>query len=195
MTGAGGLSTTATSFDYVNTDTHTDLGAAAPINAGDYSVTATYAGDANHTSSVSSVVNFTISNAPLAAKNVSGATIYALPGQSTGLVIVATFTDPQNVLDSTAPPYAYGATIVWGDGSPNTTVTTTADSAGEQIVFNWATGLWDVLASHTYATVPPTTAQPTVTVSNGISGSPASQAVNLTVRTRLYTVTPTSTAR
>ena len=63
VTGAGGLSTTATSFDYLNTDTGADLGAAAPINAGDYSVTATYAGDANHNSSSSSAVAFTISKA------------------------------------------------------------------------------------------------------------------------------------
>ena len=63
VTGAGGLSTTATSFDYYDTDTSTDLGSTAPINAGHYTVTATYDGDANHLGSTSGAVPFIIGQA------------------------------------------------------------------------------------------------------------------------------------
>ena len=63
VTGAGGLSTTASSLDYYDTSTSTDLGTAAPSAAGDYTVTATYTGDANHTSSASSPLAFTIAQA------------------------------------------------------------------------------------------------------------------------------------
>ena len=63
MTGAGGLSATASSLDYYDTSTSTDLGTVAPSAAGDYTVTATYTGDANHTSSASSSLAFTIAQA------------------------------------------------------------------------------------------------------------------------------------
>lgn len=62
VTGAGGLSTVADSLDYHNTDTSTDLGSTAPIDAGHYTVIATYNGNANHTGS-SSAVSFTIAKA------------------------------------------------------------------------------------------------------------------------------------
>ena len=60
VTGADGLSTVASSFDYFDTDTSIDLGSTAPIHAGHYTVTAFYEGDANHASSISSPVTFTI---------------------------------------------------------------------------------------------------------------------------------------
>ena len=66
IAGAGGLNDSSVNdvtLDYVNTDTNTDLGSSAPTNAGDYSVTATYAGDANHTGSSSDAVDFTIAQA------------------------------------------------------------------------------------------------------------------------------------
>ena len=50
VTGVG-LNTTATSLDYYDTDTNTDLGSNAPINAGHYTVTATYAGNVNYSPS------------------------------------------------------------------------------------------------------------------------------------------------
>ena len=49
-------------FDYFNTDTDTDLGSIAPVSAGDYIVTATYAGDSYHDGSSASTA-FTIAKA------------------------------------------------------------------------------------------------------------------------------------
>ena len=63
VTGVVGLSTTASSLDYYDVSTSTDLGAVAPSAAGDYTVTASYTGDANHASSASSPLAFTISRA------------------------------------------------------------------------------------------------------------------------------------
>ena len=66
ITGAGGLNDSNVNdvtLDDINTDTNTDLGSVAPTNAGDYSVTANYAGDANHTGSSSSAVDFAIGQA------------------------------------------------------------------------------------------------------------------------------------
>ena len=64
--GAGGLDDTDAgdfTFDYVNLDSSTDLGATAPSNVGNYSVTATYNGDSNHSGSTSSTVDFSITKA------------------------------------------------------------------------------------------------------------------------------------
>jgi hypothetical protein len=66
VTGAGGLSTAPSSFLYVGTgSTSYGLSATPPTNAGTYSVTATYAGDANHAGSSSAQTPFTIGQAPL----------------------------------------------------------------------------------------------------------------------------------
>ena len=73
VTGAGGLSTIASSLDYYDTDTSTDLGSNAPINAGHYTVTATYNGDANHLGSTSGALAFIIGQAN-ATVSVSGYT-------------------------------------------------------------------------------------------------------------------------
>ncbi len=64
-TGVGGLSTTAgITYSYVGTgETTYPASAAAPTNAGTYSVTATYAGGANHTGS-SATATVTINPAP-----------------------------------------------------------------------------------------------------------------------------------
>ncbi len=61
VTGAGTITGAAT-LDYYDVTTSTDMGTTAPINAGNYKVTATYAGDTNHTGSSDSV-NFTINKA------------------------------------------------------------------------------------------------------------------------------------
>jgi len=54
VTGAGGFITAPTSFSYVGTgSTKYGPSATAPTNAGTYTVTATYKGDANHTPSSS----------------------------------------------------------------------------------------------------------------------------------------------
>jgi hypothetical protein len=50
VTGAGTITGSPT-VNYYNNTTSTNLGSNAPINAGHYTVTATYAGDATHTSS------------------------------------------------------------------------------------------------------------------------------------------------
>jgi hypothetical protein len=63
VTGAGGLNAVASSLDYYDIDTSTDLGSTAPTNAGHYTVAATYNGDANHFGSSSGALAFTISQA------------------------------------------------------------------------------------------------------------------------------------
>jgi hypothetical protein len=65
VSGVGGLSTTASSFSYAGTGS-TSYGPTvnAPLNAGAYSVTATYNGDANHTGSMAATT-FTISSKTL----------------------------------------------------------------------------------------------------------------------------------
>ena len=66
VTGAGTISG-VTSLDYFDNTTSVDLGSTAPVNAGNYTVTATYAGDANHTGSNGSAT-FTVSPASSATR-------------------------------------------------------------------------------------------------------------------------------
>ncbi len=61
VTGYGTITGTA-SLDYYDDTTSTDMGTIAPVNAGSYTVTATYAGDANHNGSSASA-NFTVNKA------------------------------------------------------------------------------------------------------------------------------------
>src|SRR5262249_48054156 len=83
-TGVGGLDDTNPAdftFSYVGTGT-TSYGpsANAPTNAGSYTVTATYNGDANHTGSPSSPTPFTISPATLTIMPNAGVTkVYGAP--------------------------------------------------------------------------------------------------------------------
>ena len=61
VSGAGTI-TGAALLDYFDTTTNIDLGNNAPVNAGDYLVTASYAGDVNHTGSSASAA-FTVAQA------------------------------------------------------------------------------------------------------------------------------------
>jgi hypothetical protein len=63
VTGSGTITGSPT-VDYFNNTTGTDLGSTAPINAGNYTVTAVYAGDATHTGSTGTAT-FTIKKAAL----------------------------------------------------------------------------------------------------------------------------------
>ena len=67
----------------------------------------------------------------------TGVPVSAVPGVSTGNVVVATFTDPEGA----DPLAAYGATINWGDNQT---------SAGT-ITYNSTTGVFSVSGAHTYA--------------------------------------------
>jgi uncharacterized repeat protein (TIGR03803 family) len=66
VTGAGTITGSPT-LDYYDNTTATDLGANAPINAGHYTVTATYPGDATHTGSTGTAT-FDILKAALTVK-------------------------------------------------------------------------------------------------------------------------------
>jgi len=74
------LETVGLTLDYVNTNTNTDLGSTAPINAGDYKVTASFAGSADYlpaSSSTTFVIAQHATTTTLAASTPEGA-----PGQS-----------------------------------------------------------------------------------------------------------------
>ena len=100
VTGVVGLSTTASSLDYYDTSASTDLGTVAPIAAGDYTVTATYTGDANHSSSVSSPLAFTIAQA-------SSTTTVSDGGTYTGSALPATSSVTGAALSTTASSLDY----------------------------------------------------------------------------------------
>ena len=90
VSGAG-KTTGAPSLNYYNNTTATDLGTSAPSSAGDYTVTATYAGDLNHLGSSSSA-NFTIQAATLTyaanpASRLAGAANPSFNGSVTGFVL------------------------------------------------------------------------------------------------------------
>ena len=74
------------------------------------------------------------------------ATVPTLTANSSFSGALVTFTDG----DPSAPTSSYTAIINWGDGSGDTTVTTTA-STGGQIVANGGSG-FKVVGTHTYAT-------------------------------------------
>ena len=86
VTGAGGLSTTPTSFSYVGTG-GTTYGptSVAPTNAGAYTVTASYSGDANHTGSSSNALAFTISQ----ASSITPGSIYVLDPTAGGALTLS----------------------------------------------------------------------------------------------------------
>ena len=109
-TGAGGLNDTNSAdftFDYVNTDTILDLGPTAPTNVGDYSVTATYNGDANHSGSTSSPATFSIGTVAEELQDQG----FESPALGTGTY----------VLDPTGSPWTYsGGAGVTNNQSPFT---------------------------------------------------------------------------
>ena len=78
ITGAGGLddsNVNDVTLDYVNTDTNTDLGSTAPTNAGDYSVTADFAGSNDYAPATGSA-QFTITPALLEISAVTDSKSY-----------------------------------------------------------------------------------------------------------------------
>ena len=84
VTGAGKLSTTASSYLYTGTGGTTYNSSTAPTNVGTYNVTAAYSGDLNHTAS-SAAAAFTIGLATSTTTVVAG-------GSYTGSPVVATIT-------------------------------------------------------------------------------------------------------
>ena len=86
VTGAGGLSTTPTSFSYVGTGSTTyGPTSVAPTNAGTYTVTASYSSDANHTGSSSNALAFTISQ----ASSITPGSIYVLDPTAGGALTLS----------------------------------------------------------------------------------------------------------
>jgi hypothetical protein len=86
VTGAGGLNTTPTSFSYVGTDsTIYPATSVAPTNVGTYTVTASYAGDANHAGSMSVAVPFTIT---AVAVSITG-DVYVLNQSASGALTIS----------------------------------------------------------------------------------------------------------
>ena len=75
VTGVGGtiasFGSPLLSYAYYDVSTSTSLGSTAPTNAGNYTVTATFAGNSNYQAANSSAVAFTISAAPLTSAHVS----------------------------------------------------------------------------------------------------------------------------
>ncbi len=68
--------------------------------------------------------------------------VTAVEGSSTGVIAVASFSDPGNPNGTEAPPASYSATIDWGDASTPSTGIIVAQSGG----------MYLVTGSHTYAT-------------------------------------------
>jgi hypothetical protein len=85
VTGVGGLSVTPT-FTYVGTGTTVYAASTtAPTNAGTYTVTASYAGDANHTGGSIAAIPFTIAQAaPTLSVTDTGGVYNATPYNATG---------------------------------------------------------------------------------------------------------------
>jgi hypothetical protein len=78
----------------------------------------------------------------------SGTPTTVQEGDSTGNLLVATFTDTGNAPDEVNCAEHYVATINWGDGSSSTGTVTCEISTGE---LTFPTGIFDVTGSHTYA--------------------------------------------
>jgi len=79
----------------------------------------------------------------------SGTAATAQEGNTTGNILVATFTDTGNsFLTDVNCQEPYVATINWGDGSTSTGTVTCEKTSGE---IQFPTGVFDVTGSHTYA--------------------------------------------
>jgi uncharacterized repeat protein (TIGR03803 family) len=121
VTGAGGLSTTPT-FSFVGTGGTSYSGATAPTNVGTYAVTATYAGDANHTGNAATVA-FTITQAtPTLTVADAGGVYNALPYAATGT------TTGVNGTPLGSPTYRYYVSSDTSFSNPTTTAPTNVGS-------------------------------------------------------------------
>ncbi|MGH7174165.1 MAG: choice-of-anchor Q domain-containing protein, partial [Gemmataceae bacterium] len=129
---------------YIGTDTSgTSLGSTAPVNAGTYTVVATFTStDSNYTSGGTAQTTFTISPAPLSA---SGINISATAGAPFSGAL-ATFTNADPVGNAAS----YTAVINWGDGGSSIGV---ISGSGNTLT---------VSGSHTYATKGKETIQVTI---------------------------------
>jgi hypothetical protein len=121
-------------YDYQQLDANgnvvADLGNNAPVNAGSYRVTASFAGSTDYTSASASTT-FTISPAPLTATAVSVSAIAGAPFSG----IVADFTSTASM----GAASDFTAAINWGDGSTSNGVIGGSGST------------FTVIGSHTYA--------------------------------------------
>jgi hypothetical protein len=121
VTGAGGLSTTPT-FSFVGTGSTSYSSATAPTNAGTYAVTATYAGDANHTGNAATV-GFSIGQAtPTLSVTDTGGVYNALPYAATGT------TTGVNGTPLGSPTYRYYVSSDTSFSNPTTTAPTSVGS-------------------------------------------------------------------
>jgi CSLREA domain-containing protein len=121
VTGAGGLSTTPT-FSFTGTGGTTYSSATAPTNAGTYAVTATYAGDANHTGNTATV-GFTIAQAtPSISVTDTGGVYNALPYAAMGT------TTGVNGTPLGSPTYRYYLSSDTSFSNPTTTAPTDVGS-------------------------------------------------------------------
>jgi uncharacterized repeat protein (TIGR03803 family) len=87
VTGSGTI-TGSPAVDYFDNTTSTDLGSSAPINAGHYTATATYAGDATHTGR-SGTVTFDILKAASVVTVTGGTSIYDGDTHTGGSAVVS----------------------------------------------------------------------------------------------------------
>jgi RHS repeat-associated protein len=121
--------------------------------------------DANANPTTATNVSVTILDAPLVAG--PDTTLNAVKGESTGNVVIGTFTDTnpgaaQYDFNSANPSSDYTVTINWGDGSAQGTGT-----VQEAMVDGYPADGFQVLGSHTYATAGLFTIQYTVTDDGG----------------------------
>jgi hypothetical protein len=120
VTGAGGLSTTPTSFTYY--DANLQALAGVPVNAGTYTVVAHYAGDDNHPASDSSAGTIVINKATLTITANNDTKAYGTSKTFSGTAFTQTG-------------------LVPGDSITGVTLTSTGAAASE------AAGSYDVVAS------------------------------------------------
>jgi len=215
VTGAGTVTGSA-SLDYYDNTTRTDLGSTAPVNAGNYTVTATYAGDANHTGSnapatfvvnqaastttVASPLNpsvsgqditftATIGNASSTAAVPSGSVQFLVDGTNLGAPVTltgGTATSPSIFL-------AAGSHTVQGlfsDPAGNFTASNGTLAGGQVVNSLTATNLQAILtatSTPTFAATSNTDAQSILTVMNALTAQSAPVTITLQLGNGSYT--------
>ena len=150
VTGAGGLNQPVTPLSYSGRNgTSYGPSTTPPTLVGDYSASATFAGDPNHTASSGSAT-FSIANAAPAV---------AITAPTLGTVVAAPYTAPLTATFTDAgDPNAHTCTIGWDDGTP-TILAVSGTTAGT------------CSATHQYTTAGVYTIQVTITDQAGAQGS------------------------